>query len=312
MMKTMRLSAFCRMYACGSACTRGTTMWLSVTWRTFALTGAWLTAPSTSHTHGPAAWTIARTVVARSKRCAPPAIVAASVLERRAHLDVGAARARIERVDHDQPRVVDAGIGVREAPLETRLQAGTVAGSAEVDAERLRQRHPAAEMIIEEQSGADHPRRAQMRLVWKHEQQLLDDVWGCAQQHLALGERFADEPEFVVLEVAQSAVDQLRAPRRRMRSEIVLLDQQHGKPATRGVARDPCAVDAAADDQQVVRKRLHWRCEFYRMPSGRSSRQTRRRSRARSMRPTASATPSSPAIASPIARACATTFGSPA
>jgi hypothetical protein len=37
-----------------------------------------------------------------------------------------------------------------------------------------------------------------------------------------------------------------------MRGEIVLFDEQHGEPAPRGIACDSRAVDAAADDEQIV------------------------------------------------------------
>ena len=85
----------------------------------------------------------------------------------------------------------------------------------------------------------------------QHERQRLDDVRRLPQHHLALGERLADQPELVVLEVAQAAVDQLGAPLRRGRGEVVLLDQQHLEPAAGGVARDARAVDAGADDEEI-------------------------------------------------------------
>ena len=72
------------------------------------------------------------------------------------------------------------------------------------------------------------------------------------QQHLALGERLGDQAELVLLEVAQAAVDQLGGRRRGRAGEIAALDQQHRQAAAGGVARDAGAVDAAADDQQVV------------------------------------------------------------
>ena len=68
----------------------------------------------------------------------------------------------------------------------------------------------------------------------------------------SLGERFAHQPEFVVLEVAQAAVDQLGGGRRSRRSEVIAFDKQRGEAATGGIARDPSAVDAAADYEQVV------------------------------------------------------------
>ena len=105
-------------------------------------------------------------------------------------------------------------------------------------------------MVVEEEPDADHPRRAQVRLVRQHERERLDEVRRDGEQHLALGERFGDQPELVVLEVAQAAVDELGAPLRRGRREVVLLDQQHRQAAARRVARDAGAVDAAADDRR--------------------------------------------------------------
>src|SRR5581483_720889 len=55
-----------------------------------------------------------------------------------------------------------------------------------------------------------------------------------------------------VLEIAQAAVDQLGRGRRGRLREIALLHQQHLEAAARRVARDAGAVDAAADDEQVV------------------------------------------------------------
>ncbi len=125
----------------------------------------------------------------------------------------------------------------------------------EVDAEGARQRLAPAEVVVEEEAGAQHPRGAQMRLVRQHERQRLDDVRRLPQHDLALGERFADQPELVLLEIAEAAVDQLRAPLRRGRRDVALLDDQHLEAAAGGVARDPCAIDAGADDHEIELRR---------------------------------------------------------
>ena len=86
------------------------------------------------------------------------------------------------------------------------------------------------------------------------------------EQGFALRQRFGDQPEFEVLEVAEAAVDQLGAPRRRVRGQIVTLDEKHREAAARGVARDARAVDAAADDQEVEGSLVgHRRLLVYRM-----------------------------------------------
>ena len=78
------------------------------------------------------------------------------------------------------------------------------------------------------------------------------EVSGHAQQNLALGERLGDQAELELLEIAQPAMDQLRGRRRGRRRQIAALDQQHREPAAGSIAGDAGAIDAAADDQQVV------------------------------------------------------------
>ena len=97
-----------------------------------------------------------------------------------------------------------------------------------------------------------------MRLVRQHERQRLDDVRRLPQHHLALGERFADQPEFVLLEIAQAAVDQLGAPLRRGRRDVALLDHEHLEPASGRIARDARAVDAPADDEEIELRFAGW------------------------------------------------------
>ena len=75
---------------------------------------------------------------------------------------------------------------------------------------------------------------------------------GDAEQRLALGERLAHETQRAVLEVAQAAVNQLAGGRRGGAGEIAFLDEQDPEPAPGRIARDPGAVDAAADDEEVV------------------------------------------------------------
>ena len=74
---------------------------------------------------------------------------------------------------------------------------------------------------------------------------------GGAQQYLALVQRFADQAELILFEIAKAAVDQFGRGRAGMARQIVLLDEQHVEPAPRRVARDRRPVDAAADDEEI-------------------------------------------------------------
>src|SRR3546814_3811513 len=55
-----------------------------------------------------------------------------------------------------------------------------------------------------------------------------------------------------MFEVAQPAVDQLGRFRRRALREVARLQQQHPRAAPGGIARDPRAIDAAADDDDII------------------------------------------------------------
>jgi hypothetical protein len=76
------------------------------------------------------------------------------------------------------------------------------------------------------------------------------------EQPLTFRERLAYQPELVLLEVAQAAVDQLGAGGGGVRGQVVLLDEADAQPASRGVPRDAGTVDAATDDQQVEDPRI--------------------------------------------------------
>src|SRR5882672_6356530 len=236
-MKMTRRSGFCRMKAWRSAWMRGTTMWLPFTRRTLAGSFVLSTSSSTCLTQGPAAFTIA---AACTVRLSPES--SASFATQRPF-----------------SRFPDPAVVVDEAALELGLQARAVAVGVQADALRARQRalrsepgHAVPQVIVEKQPGADQPRGPQVRLVRQHELERPDDVGRDAEQRLALGERFGDEAELEVLQVPQAAVDQLGRGRRGRRGEVALLDQEHLQAAAGGVARDTRAVDAAADDQEIV------------------------------------------------------------
>ena len=115
-------------------------------------------------------------------------------------------------------------------------------------------------MVVEEQSSADHPGRTQVTVVRQDEAQRPDDV-RCGRDHdLALTQRLPHQPEVVVLEVAQAAVDQLGTRGRSVRREVVLLAEQHIEATACSIPGDARAVDAAADDEQVE---YWWRHPVY-------------------------------------------------
>ena len=68
-------------------------------------------------------------------------------------------------------------------------------------------------MVVKEEAEPDEPGRADAALVRQDEAQGPDDMRRRGEEALALDERLAHQAELVVLEVAQPAVDELRARR---------------------------------------------------------------------------------------------------
>jgi len=68
---------------------------------------------------------------------------------------------------------------------------------------------------------------------------------------LALGQGLVDEAELLLLEVPQTAVDELGRAGRRAGGEVAPLHQGRPQAPTGGVERHAGAGDAAPDDEQV-------------------------------------------------------------
>ena len=237
-------------------------MWLPLTSRSGVEEAPGTASSRNVEAHGPQALTSARGANAPARRSVveldrPGVAVAASGGAAGAGEDGRASFSGVEgRQDHE-PGVVEPAVGVLVAVVQLRperLPGGVPAerdraGAGEGPATRQ------VEVIVEEEADAHHPAWPEAVDVWHHEPQRTDDVGRVPQQDRALGERFRDVPKLVVLEVAQAAMDQLRAGRGGVAGEVVPLAEQHAQPASGGVARDPDAVDPATDDEHVVRLR---------------------------------------------------------
>ena len=118
-----------------------------------------------------------------------------------------------QRVEHHEAAVVDPAVGVDEAlaPLIPKRFADRA--DREIEPVRASKAPPAAQTVVQEQACSNHPRRAQRRIVRQDEPQWVDQMRRVLEQHFALGECLADQPELVMLEIAQAAVDHLAACR---------------------------------------------------------------------------------------------------
>ena len=87
------------------------------------------------------------------------------------------------------------------------------------------------------------------------ERQQPHEVRRVAAEPLPLAQRLVHEPHVAVLQVAQAAVHQLRALRRRAAGEVVPLDERGAQAAAGGIERHAGAGDPAADHEHVERRR---------------------------------------------------------
>ena len=90
-------------------------------------------------------------------------------------------------------------------------------------------------------------------IVRQDEARRPDDMRRDAKQHFPFSQRLPHEAEFVIFEIAQPAMNELARRRRCRAGKIALLAEHHRKAAPGGVARDPGAIDAAADDEEIDR-----------------------------------------------------------
>src|SRR5207253_3911822 len=105
---------------------------------------------------------------ARGRDIAPPAHVEHEAPRRatlranaaRARTNVGAALARVERVEHDQARIVRPTVRIFESMRISLLERRSENPMSEIDAAGCGQNAAAAEMIIDEEAQPQHPERA--------------------------------------------------------------------------------------------------------------------------------------------------------
>ena len=180
----------------------------------------------------------------------------------RARRDGGAVGGGGARGGERMAGVVDLGIPVldgadqrvgleRRGDLE-RLALGQVAVAV--------QALVAAELVVEQHPGADVDALPDPLLQRKEERHGPHQVRrDHVEQQAALAQRLVDEAELHLLEVAQTAVDQLARAARGAGGEIARLQQRDRQAAAGGVERAARPRRAAADDDDVERLLAHAR-----------------------------------------------------
>ena len=170
-------------------------------------------------------------------------------------MDVCAFFAGGHGIEYHQAGVIDPAVGIFEAFGDFAFQRAV---GAEFEAFRTRELFALAQVVIQEQACADHPRRPQVWAVRQHEAHLLDDVRGLGQQHFAFGQGFAHQAEFVMFEVTQATVDQLAAGGGSVAGQVVLFAKEYRQTATGCVCCNADAIDPATDNGNVIDFGKRW------------------------------------------------------
>jgi hypothetical protein len=208
--------------------------------------------PRTGRVHDAACPDCYDGAVCMLERCDPLVVLGAQTHAAGSRLHDCAVLRGIDRVGDDESRVVDPAVGEQEAGSITTLERCAGRMLPQVDRRGAGQVASLRQVIVEEQGGTDHPGRSQVRIVRQHETQRPCQVRCGGENDLALAQGFAHESEVVMLEVAQAAMHELGARRRRVGGQVVLFAEHDLQAATRGIARDARTIDAAADDQHVA------------------------------------------------------------
>ena len=173
------------------------------------------------------------------------------------HLGVGE-RERPEpacRLGHGehQPRVVGRRVAVhvgvaQPAALQRRRPADGVVGVDPLvppDAP-----HP-GQHVVGGEADAEQPASRGVRPHRVEEVHRPDEMRGQAHQRLPLGDALVHQPDLVVLQVAQPAVDQLAGLAAGAAGQVAAVDDGHAEPPAGRVQRDAGPGRAHPDDQHV-------------------------------------------------------------
>jgi hypothetical protein len=159
----------------------------------------------------------------------------------------------IARVQQNQTRILHPTVRIRETSGEFWLERRAGGVVSQVQRARRRQAVAAAEVVVVEQAKPQQPHRPQTLVMWQDKTQRPYDVRRDTPQHFTLQQSLAHQTKFMVFEVAQPAMDQFGGCARRSGAQIAPFAQKHPPAAAGGVAGNATAVDASADDGEIVR-----------------------------------------------------------
>ena len=111
-------------------------------------------------------------------------------------------------IQHHQPGILHPTIGIFIATRELILQRVPDGIATQVNAAGWGQNLTPPQMIVEKQAEPQDRPRPEAVMMRQHEAQRPDDMRRCVEQHLAFDQGLAYQPELIVLEIAQSTMDE--------------------------------------------------------------------------------------------------------
>ena len=127
-------------------------------------------------------------------------------------IDLRAPVRSIARIQDDQPGIIDPAIGIFERLFEMWLQRLSCRIICKIKRCGAGQLLAAADMIVQKQTDPDQPCGPCILVMRQDKSQRPDDVRGHGPQRFAFHQRFAHEAEFVMFQIAQTAVDEFGRP----------------------------------------------------------------------------------------------------
>ena len=120
-----------------------------------------------------------------------------------------AARPRILQIFHHQPGIIHPAIPIAEGAAIIAGQRAAGPFAAQINAFRTRHHLAAGKIVIEQGAQPQQPFRPHARRVRQHKGLRPGDVRRDVEQHLAFGQRLAHQPEGIIFQIPEAAVDQL-------------------------------------------------------------------------------------------------------
>jgi len=178
---------------------------------------------------------------------------------------------RIARVEHHQPCIIDPAIGIFKGLVEKAFE--RFGSRVRLHVENLGgwQELAASKMVVKEQAKTQQPRWPHALVVWQHEPHRPDDVRRILPKDLSFHQCFAHESEFIMFQIAETAVDQFGRAGRRAARQIIHFSKENRKTTPYGIARDTAAIDPSANNEEVVNRILIHFCLENRSPTTRST-----------------------------------------